>query len=163
MYILKVLYSSPSHSISFVIFMSAIARKYLLSVSQTPERIERIKFIRSKDEKGIHIHTNKQCIQHTLSIPKGTKSINFITQLPEGCDDVGALIGVNLINFPEISTPITWAKNDDTLCTMATLSINTEKGVLEHKIHNLGDYWYNLLIAYDLVHQYVILYGEHRH
>lgn len=114
--------------------------------------------IRTDFEKGVEIYTNKQCIQHILYIPKRSRNVKYATYLPEEINFGKDLKGVALSNFPKLSTPILWTKNDNS--TQATLSINTEKGKLEHVIKNQGQNWYNLLISFNYAEETVVLYGE---
>ena len=112
----------------------------MLSLVETSEYIEHITIIKSDVQEGVQIQTNKQRIQHILSIPSSNKTqVGFgrfgsAIHLPKGRKSAATLAGASLVNFPYLSTPIVWEKSLDN--TKATLSVNTEEGILECVVYN---------------------------
>ena len=132
----------------------------MLSLVDTSERIEHISLIKSDVQEGVEIVTNKQCIRHILSIPSSNETqVGFgrfgsAIHFPKGIKN---LSGASLVDFPYLSTPIVWEKSLDN--TKATLSINTEEGILECVVYNYHRYIYphELRIEFDDVKRIELL------
>ena len=84
----------------------------MLSLVDTSEYIEHITVTKSDVQEGAQIQTNKQLIQHILSIPSSNKTqVGFggfgsAIYLPYGRKSAATLAGALLVNFPYLSTPI---------------------------------------------------------